>query len=75
MIGHSSEAEVSLLSFQFVSSRETSASKEVWLGENTRKEESHKLSKEVKAGICYLNPPTFSRTRWTVNKTLTIVSP
>ena len=29
----------------------------VWLGENTRKEESHKLNKEVKAGICYLNPP------------------
>ena len=23
-----------------------------WLGENTRKEESHKLSKEAKAGIC-----------------------
>ena len=31
--------------------------KYVWLGENTRKEESHKLSKEEKAGICYLNPP------------------
>ena len=31
--------------------------KHVWLGENTRKEESHKLSKEPKAGICYLNPP------------------
>ena len=29
----------------------------VWLGETTRKEESHKLSKEAKAGICYLNPP------------------
>ena len=24
-------------------------------GENTRKEESHKQSKEAKAGICYLN--------------------
>ena len=31
--------------------------KQVWLGENTTKEESHKLSKEAKAGICYLNPP------------------
>ena len=31
--------------------------KQVWLGENTRKEESHKLSKEAKEGICYLNPP------------------
>ena len=29
--------------------------KQVWLGENTRKEESHKLSKEAKAGICYLH--------------------
>ena len=26
-----------------------------WLAENTRKEERHKLSKEAKAGICYLN--------------------
>ena len=29
--------------------------KQVWLRENTTKEESHKLSKEAKAGICYLN--------------------
>ena len=30
--------------------------KQVWLTENTRKEESHNLSKEAKAEICYLNP-------------------
>ena len=31
--------------------------KKVWLGENTRKVENHKLSKEAKAKICYLNLP------------------
>ena len=50
--------------------------------ENTRKEERNKLSKEAKAGICYLNPPNdiniFFRlfqeqVRWTVIETLTIV--
>ena len=29
--------------------------KQVWLRENTKKEESHKLNKEAKAEIDYLN--------------------
>ena len=31
--------------------------KKGWLAESTSKEESHNLSKEAKAEICYLNPP------------------
>ena len=56
--------------------------KYVWLAENTREEESHNLSKEAKAEICYLNPPNAwdkqlfqeqtEQARWTVSETLAI---
>ena len=55
--------------------------KQVWLGENSRTEESHKLRKEAKAEIDCLNYTEWDKQLFekqsssTVNETLTIFCP